>query len=385
MDFTVSENIVVDEIKEVRMRDWVCFGADGIPRNPASPDCFGCISIDRTISIFNPVQGRLLRFSGVDFSHNLDSQIWDSSTEFNKNGKLFLVSSITVHGGKTVSVFDSKSFKLLQKWHFHNIQLHLKAKWLGNSAFIVVLEDSLVLIKLGSKKPEAVFSFKMQMANDFIQLFEISQDKNQLILGTSSTFSVSKAKINLNDFDRSLSKEEKASENGGVSIEKTKKELEVGLEWSHQCHKDTINVIEISEDGKHVFSGGDERRVVMAETGSGRVLSIFEGFSNCIYGVFCGNRRNESDFLVICSESEVKVAHIDQKSKGKMGKTIIKVNENLSRDVGFLGCNVSKGLSSKESEKLKNYLVLGDSNGRLFRIDFDEMLGDRNRKNKETL
>lgn len=222
-------------------------------------------------------------------------------------------------------------FKKRKKWTREKCGSINRARWIGNKRIIAVYGD-LVVYELGQKKP--VLHIAPNAGSSILDI-DISQDGQYAFCGSYDDNLVFKVGIREN----------------------------APVQWKHKGHSNTVTSVRLSGNQRHVLSGGDDKKAVLASSEDGSILAAFS-FSNDVNGViWCpGDRR-----ALVCSADELVLL-----SLGEDDRSLERLSGVKGSDLGLgrlFGVNASFGTEAGKAGNQKAFVVLGDGIGRLCRVD----------------
>jgi WD40 repeat protein len=251
--------------------------------------------------------------------------------EFSPDGSLFLVG---INENKELLVFEAAGFKRKEQWARKECKYINRARWIGNNKIIAGYGDpgDLLVYELGQKKP--VLQIAPNSGSE-IRDIDISQDGQYAFCGSYGDDLVFKVGIREN----------------------------APVQWKHKGHSNMVISVRLSGNQRHVLSGGNDNKAVLASSEDGSILASFS-FSNCVNGViWCpGDRR-----ALVCSYGELVLLSLGEDDRSLERLSGVDCSE---LGLGYLsGVNASFGTEAGKAGNHQAFVVIGSENGSLCRVD----------------
>jgi WD40 repeat protein len=332
----------IKELGNAKRDSWICCGQGGIAKRPGSMD-FLAMSWEGSLALCNGVSGQLIKELNM-FVANGEKRL--SCVEFSPSGKHFVKTSF---GDKELFTFNTSDFVKKDKWTMNENEYITRARWIDEDRILAGYggPGHLAVYQLGAISP--IFKIApAELASCAVIDIDISRDRNFAFCGSGGrTKTVFKVGIN-----------SKSS----------------SMLWKHNAHEDMINSIRLSFNEKYVLSTGDDKKAVLASANDGTFLSSFNGFTKSfilfvinnsgVFGVlWCpGDRR-----VFLLSNNELVLLEV-----GQDGKSLKKIEELKKEDLGLNGITGLNGFWGNETKSIQSqlpFLVLGGSDGKVFRVE----------------
>lgn len=288
---------------------------------------FGVLTSDGLLSIFDSSTERLL------LQIKIKTDAWKKGTsyfsmDYSPNGTLFLVTNCLE---RELLVFNSKTFRLMQKWAKQDAFEIESAKWLDNQSILASFSQpgDLFLFKLGKQTPELHISPSGTLQEASIVHFDVSKNGKEIYCVTGS-------------LDKTVMKLELREKTPFVM-------------WERSGEEGNIGEVCLSEDGKMLIEYGDRKRVNLVSTDDGSTLSSFQGFTGyTIKGVLW---YPGSHAAFVWTARELVLLGIKQ----KMGRKVLeKVDELKKSDIGFEWFNGISAFWGDKSKHKRPFLFVGN-------------------------
>lgn len=303
------------EIKKAQGTSQTCYGTRGIDFSHKKLNTFAVFSENGVLSILDEnkhVKGTKY-FPCEQRSSNGNSS--RDSVIFSPNGSLV---ALSISNDSVIHIISPKTLRKTYSWdRIKSSKKITRLRWMNNTQIIAAFSEPGIIefLQIGQKAP--LFSIHPDPTKGpqgWIYDIDISSPNPFVYCGgySSSSFLVFKV---------------------------TLKESQEAVEWMHLIHKDCVRVVKVANNGKYIFSGGDDRRVVLVSEKTGEVLLNLENALNeYIFGICLSP---DDQLVLVQSWFEItifkwkkenmekhRLVKVDQLVKGDLGKTKRKFDIN---------------------------------------------------------